>query len=84
MQTCCVDYNLIGVECCYCWYTANIVNISDFNALSIGGGLTAAVLLCIKRGRIFSVKKISSKHQTSLSHRHSFLDSQPHWLYTIS
>ena len=30
----------------YCsWYTANIVNISVFNALSIGGGIVAAVLL---------------------------------------
>ena len=28
-----------------------IVNISVFNALSIGSGLVAAALLCIKRGR---------------------------------
>ena len=33
-----------------CWYTANIVNISVFDALSIGGGgPVAAVLLCMKR-----------------------------------
>ena len=35
-------------------YTANIVNISVFNALSIGGGPIAAVLLCVKRGDNFT------------------------------
>ena len=35
------------------WYTANILTISVFNALSIGGGLVAAVFLCMKRG-VFS------------------------------
>ena len=36
----------------YCWYTANAVTISVFNALSIEGGLVAAVALRIKRGII--------------------------------
>ena len=35
-----------------CWYTTNILNISVFNAFSIGGGPVAAVLLCIKRDDI--------------------------------
>ena len=41
-------YQLVLEYCC--WYTANTVNISVFNALSIGGGFVAAVLLCIERG----------------------------------
>ena len=32
----------------YCWYTENIVTISVLNALSIGSGLEAAVLLLMK------------------------------------
>ena len=36
----------------YCWQAANTLNISVFYALSIGSGLVAAVLLCIKRGQI--------------------------------
>ena len=36
----------------YCWYTANIVTRSVFNALSFGGGLVAAVLLCMKQLRL--------------------------------
>ena len=32
--------------------TTNIVNISVFNALSIGIGLVAAINLCIKWGRL--------------------------------
>ena len=39
----------------YSWYTANIVNISVFNALSVGSGFVAAVLLCIKRGHFFTL-----------------------------
>ena len=39
----------------YSWYTANIVSRSVFNALSIGGGLVVAVLLCIKRDDHFIV-----------------------------
>ena len=31
-------------------YTANVVTVSIFDALSIGSGLVAAVVLCIKRG----------------------------------
>ena len=31
------------------WYTGSIVIISVFNALSIGSGLVAAVLLCMKQ-----------------------------------
>ena len=31
------------------WYSANIVIISVFNALSIGSGLIVAVFLCMKR-----------------------------------
>ena len=38
----------------WCWYTANIVNISVFNALSIGSGLVAAEQLCTKREAIIS------------------------------
>ena len=41
---CCVYWNKY-----YCWYTANILNISVFDALSIGSGLVAAVLLCIEQ-----------------------------------
>ena len=33
----------------HCWYTANIVIISVFNAFSIGSGFMAAVLLRVKR-----------------------------------
>ena len=37
----------------YClWYTANILTKPVFNAISIGGGLVTAVLLCKKRGDI--------------------------------
>ena len=35
------------------WYTASTVNTSVFNALSIGEGLVAAVLLCDKREAIY-------------------------------
>ena len=44
--------NIRPVGMYWYWYrihTANIVNISDFDALSISSGLGAAVLLCIKR-----------------------------------
>ena len=32
----------------------NILNISVFNALSIGSGLVAAIVLCMKREVIYS------------------------------
>ena len=35
-----------------CWYTANILNISVFDALSTGSGHVAAVGLCVKREEI--------------------------------
>ena len=34
----------------WCWYTASIVNLSVFDALSIGRGLVAAVLLRVIHG----------------------------------
>ena len=37
----------------YCWYTANILTTTVFDALSIGNGLVTAVLLWMKRGRRF-------------------------------
>ena len=39
------EVHLIGITKYYCWYTANTLNISVFNALSLGSGLVAAVLL---------------------------------------
>ena len=39
------------------WYSANIVTLSVFNALSIGSGLVAAVLLCVKREDIYCTTK---------------------------
>ena len=35
----------------FCWEALHLT-ILDFNALSIGGGPVAAVVLCIKRGDI--------------------------------
>ena len=44
-----LTFSLAGLE--YYWLAAaDIVNILIFNALSIGEGLVAAVLLCMKRG----------------------------------
>ena len=42
-------------------YAANILNISIFNALSIGSGLVAAVLMCMKRDDIEIIIDITSK-----------------------
>ena len=44
----CWHSRLVLVEY-HCWYTANIVNISVFDALSIDSGLVTAVKLCMKR-----------------------------------
>ena len=44
----CVGFCRLVLEYC-CWYTANIVNISVVDALSIGVGFVAAVSLCMKR-----------------------------------
>ena len=46
------SYIILGLVLEYCSRcSADILNISVFNALSIGSGLIAAVLLCIQRGR---------------------------------
>ena len=47
-----VPYDLLLVLEYFCWYTANIVTISVFNALSIGSSLVSAVLRCVKRDDI--------------------------------
>ena len=39
------EFDSISVQ-----YTANVVTVSIFDALSIGSGLMAAVVLCVKRG----------------------------------
>ena len=41
--------------------TANIVNISVFEALSIGSGLTAAVYLCVKQDDIYFKTETDTK-----------------------
>ena len=38
----------------YCWYTANTLTTSVFDALSFGNSLVAAVTLLTKRGSSFS------------------------------
>jgi hypothetical protein len=43
-------YYVDVLEYYHCWYTANIVNTSVFDAFSIGSGIVAAVLLCVSNG----------------------------------
>ena len=57
----------------WCWYTANIVNISNFNALSIGSGPVLAELLCMKRDNDKGVQ-FMSRHFSRTSHIYSLID----------
>ena len=65
----------------YSWYTANLVNISIFNALSIGIGLVVAVLICMKRDDHSSFSSHTAAH---IDHTHiveplSFLSCSVSW-----
>ena len=53
------------------WYSANIVTLSVFNALSIGSGLVAAVLLCVKREDILEFILEGQQYSQSKNHRSS-------------
>ena len=51
------------------WYNANIVNASVFYSLSIGSGLVAVVVLCMKREVVGSQKRVKfSEYHHYFSH----------------